>query len=134
MAIIEIAYTGDFATQTPHPSGKSLVCTQTGLPEGVAPEAYSPMQLLCIASASCTMSSIGYIAHVHGFSVDGMKATIEYTLAEKPKRLKSIHLVIDLRGHEYSPKEKKFLEAAIGQCPVMHSLSPEIEKVVEYLF
>ena len=92
------------------------------------------MQLLCVAGAACTLSTLGTVARVHNFSVEGMKATVDYKVTDKPKRLKSMHLVIDLRGHEYSPKEKKILQLALEQCPVMRSLASDVEKVVEFLF
>lgn len=133
MAAIEIVYTGDYKTQSTDPSGR-VVASQTNLQEAETPEAYNPMQLLCVAGAACTLSTLGTVARVHNFSVEGMKATVDYKVTDKPKRLKSMHLVIDLRGHEYSPKEKKILQLALEQCPVMRSLASDVEKVVEFLF
>ncbi len=133
MAAIEIVYTGNHKTQSIDPSGRVLA-SQTNLQEGETPEAYNPMQLLCFAGAACTLSTLGAVAQIHNFSVEGMKATVDYKVTDKPKRLKSMHLVIDLRGHEYSPKEKKILQLALEQCPVMRSLASDVEKVVEFLF
>jgi len=133
MAAIEIIYTGDYKTQSTDPSGRVLA-SQTNLQEGETPEAYNPMQLLCFAGAACTLSTLGAVAQIHNFSVEGMKATVDYKVTDKPKRLKSMSMLIDLRGHEYSAKEKKILQLALEQCPVMRSLASDVEKVVEFLF
>ena len=133
MAAIEIVYTGNHKTQSTDPSGRVLA-SQTNLQEGETPEAYNPMQLLCFAGAACTLSTLGAVAQIHNFSVEGMKATVDYKVTDKPKRLKSMSMLIDLRGHEYSAKEKKILQLALEQCPVMRSLAPDVEKVVEFLF
>ncbi len=134
MAVLEVLYTGDYRTESVHPSGKSKVTTQAHLQEGEVAEAYTPMQMLAYAAASCVMSTIGVVAHVHSFSIEGIRAIVEYEVTQKPLRLKSLTLKIDLRGHEYSPKEKKFLELATQDCPVIRSLSPEVEKKIELLF
>ena len=133
MAAIEIVYTGKNKTQSIDPSGRAII-SQTNVPAGETPEAYNPMQLLCLAGVACTLSTLGAVSEVHNFSVEGMKATVDYKVTDKPKRLQSMDVVIDLRGHEYSPKEKKILELALEQCPVMRSLAPDVEKVVEFLF
>ena len=133
MAAIEIVYKGNNKTECVDPSAR-VIASQTNLPAGEAPEAYNPMQLLCIAGAACTLSTLGAVAQVHNFSVEGMKATVDYTVTDKPKQLKRIHMVIDLRGHDYSPKEKKILQLATEQCLVIRSLSADVEKVVEFLF
>ncbi len=134
MAALEVLYTGDYQTQSIHPSGNSSITTQAHLQDGEVAQAYSPMQVLCVAAATCVMSTIGVVAHVHQFSVAGMKAHVSYELTEKPLRLKKLFLEIDLRGREFSPKEKKFLELATLECPVIRSLSADVEKKVSLLF
>ena len=133
MAALEVLYTGDYCTESIHPSG-SKVATQAHLQDGEVALAYTPMQMLAYAAAACVMSTIGVVAHIHAFSVEGMKASVEYELTQKPLSLRSLSLRIDLRGHEYTPKEKKFLELATQDCPVMRSLSVDVEKKIELLF
>ena len=133
MAAIKVVYTGDNRTQSLDPSER-IVATQTNLAEGETPDSYNPMQLLCVAGVACTLSTLAAVAKVHNFSVEGMSATVEYKVTEKPKRLKSMHVEIDLRGHDYTPKEKKILQLALEQCPVMRSLASDVEKEIEFLF
>ncbi len=133
MATIQVLYTGDYTTQTTHSAGNTIL-THTHLQEGEEPKAYTPMQLLAVAAASCTLSSIGVVAKIHGIPVDGMKATVDFSLHTKPSRLDTINITIDFTNHTYDDRQKKFLRLATQHCTVMQSLAPEVQKNIEFLF
>lgn len=129
-----VKYTGDFTTSTEHPSGQSTLTTQAHAAAGEAEHSYNPVQMMCVAGAACLQSMIGVAAQTHGFSVAGMETRVSYTMQDGPRRLASVSMEIHIPAGTLTSKEKRFIEAASRACPVMSSLSEEVEKKVTFIY
>lgn len=131
---IIVRYLGDNRTEATHPSGQARYLTQAGAPAGEVAQAYNPVEQLCMAGAACVLITLGKVAGVHGFSVDGAWASVSFTMRDKPRMLQTVRLEIHLPEGEYSPKQRRILQLATKECPVMLSLNENISKEVEFVF
>ncbi len=132
MEKLNVVYEGQKRTRATHERSGTQIITDAPVDNQGKGESFSPSDLLCAATAGCMLTIMGIAAETHGFSIDGVRVDVTKEMNDSPRRVKRITCDIDLSGREYSPKEKRFIEAAASACPVMLSLHPEVEKVINY--
>jgi len=134
MATIKTSYTGKLRTEAIHcQSGKHIVTDAPTDNHGLG-DAFSPTDLLAASLGSCMITIMGIAAETHGFSIDGTHAEITKTMASNPRRVSKIDIDIWFPAHRYSAKEKKLIEYSAFNCPVYHSLHPDLEKNIHLHF
>lgn len=87
-------------------------------------ETNTPVDLVLMAIGSCTMTMIAYTAESRGIDVKGATFSVGKTMADQPRRVAAIDIVIDF-PHDYSDKEKALFRNAAASCPVKNTLSSE---------
>lgn len=126
MPISTARYLGDLSIECTHlqSGGKILVDAPTD--NHGKGEAFSPTDLFCTSLACCAMNIIGVYAQENGLDVSGMTAEISKSMAQNPRRVGGIEVVINMPDQEYSQWNKMNMESSIRKCPVGLSLHPEI--------
>lgn len=87
-------------------------------------ETNTPVDLLVTAAGACVMTMIGSTAESRGIDVKGANFKIEKIMADQPRRVGEINIVIDF-PHNYSDKEKTLFRNAAANCPVKNTLSSD---------
>ena len=64
-------------------------------------------------------------------NMDGTTAIVTKTLAANPRRISKIEIVLNFPTG-IDEKSRKILENTGRTCPVIQSLHPDIEKVIEF--
>lgn len=96
---------------------------------------FSPTDLFATSLSCCMLSIIGMAAATHGFSIDGTTVTTEKVMAANPRRVAELRLDVRFpKGAGYSDREKAIIENAARTCPVANSLSPEIQKIINFIY
>lgn len=96
---------------------------------------FSPTDLFATSLGCCMLSIVGMAAATHGFSIDGTTITTEKVMAANPRRVAELRLDIAFpEGANYSDKEKAIIENAARTCPVANSISPEIKKIINFIY
>ena len=75
---------------------------------------------------------IGIATKKYNFSFDGASVALGKTMVQDPRRIGAIDMTFDFSGLALGDKEKKIVEYAIGNCPVMRSLHPDITKNIAF--
>jgi uncharacterized OsmC-like protein len=132
MTKMKASYRADFQTECTHESGAELL---TDLPKDLGGEAkgFSPTDLLAASLASCMLTIMGIAAKKTGFDFGGATAEIEKEMASSPRRI--ARLVVRIRCPR-TPSEhiRKTLEQAAMECPVHHSLHPNVRKEIDFVW
>ena len=134
MVEIKLSYEGDLHCSAIHiPSGNTLV-TDAPLDNNGRGQAFSPTDLLATALGSCMATVIGILAKRKEIAVEGLAVTVRKFMSDdQPRRVKRLELDLQMPLPGSHP-ERKLLESAARGCPVHHSIHPDIEVVMNWLW
>ena len=134
MVEIKLSYEGNLHCSAVHtPSGDTLV-TDAPLDNNGLGQAFSPTDLLATALGSCMATVIGILAKRKEIAVEGMAVTVrKYMSDDQPRRVKRLELDLTMPLLATHP-DRQLLESAARGCPVHHSLHPDIEVVMNWIW
>ncbi len=134
MVEIKLSYEGDLHCSAVHtPSGNTLV-TDAPLDNNGRGQAFSPTDLLATALGSCMATVIGILAKRKEIAVEGMAVTVRKFMSDdQPRRVRRLELDLQMPLPASHP-DRKLLESAARGCPVHHSIHPDIEVVMNWLW
>ena len=134
MVEIKLSYEGDLHCSAIHgPSGNTLV-TDAPLDNNGLGQAFSPTDLLATALGSCMATVIGILARRREIAVAGMTVTVRKFMSEDlPRWVKRLELDLRIPLSAEHP-DRKLLESAARGCPVHHSIHPDIEVVMNWIW
>ncbi len=131
---ITVDYTGDLRCQAAHGPSKNTLITDAPVDNCGKGESFSPTDLVATALASCMATVIGIKAQQKQLDVTGMKVSIEKHMSEdSPRRIVRLPITIEIPLPPDHP-ERKLLEATALGCPVHHSVHPDIDKPVTFVW
>lgn len=128
----EIVYRGELRNELTHVLSGTKIFTDAPPDNKGKGEAFSPTDLVAVATGACALTTMGIAAQTHGFNIDGSKVEVTKVMASNPRRISEVHIVIDLPKNNYSEKEKEIIERSALTCPVMLSLHPDINKQMKF--
>lgn len=134
MVEIKLSYEGDLHCSATHtPSGNTLV-TDAPLDNNGRGQAFSPTDLLATALGSCMATVIGILAKRREIAVEGMNVTVRKFMSDdQPRRIKRLELDLEMPLPASHP-DRKLLESAARGCPVHHSIHPDIEVAMNWIW
>ncbi len=134
MVEIKLTYEGDLHCSATHlPSGDTLA-TDAPLDNNGLGQAFSPTDLVATALGACMATVIGILARRKEVAVEGMKISVRKFMSDDaPRRIKRLELDLTMPLPASHPDRAIFEGAARG-CPVHHSLNPEIEIVMNWIW
>lgn len=134
MVKINLNYQGGLRCTAIHgPSGNTLT-TDAPLDNNGKGEAFSPTDLLATALGSCMATVMGIVAERKGITLDGMDIEVRKHMSEDaPRRIAKLEIDLHIPLNGDHP-ERKILESAARGCPVHHSLHPDIDVVLNWLW
>lgn len=130
---IEGTYRGDLNTESIHgPSGVRLITAAPVDNQGDG-SSFSPTDLVATALGSCMMTILGILARREGIDLEGATYRVEKHMQDSPRRIASLPVTLHLPAG-LTANQKKKLERGALTCPVHHSLLPEIDKPVTFVY
>jgi uncharacterized OsmC-like protein len=76
---------------------------------------------------------MGIAARTHDLNMTGTECEVEKIMVSDPRRIGEIKIRMTMSAdHAYTDKDKKILEHAAMNCPVIHSLHPDITKTISF--
>lgn len=127
-------YQGGLHCELRHESSGSRIETDAPKDNMGKGERFSPTDLVGAALASCALTTMAIVAERDGVSLVGAHAEVEkHMIAQPIRRIGALPLLITLPPGipmDYRPK----LERVALQCPVHHSLHPEVEAKIRFIY
>ena len=122
-----------------------LRCTATHLQSGTAIETdaptdnkgkgerFSPTDMVCVALGTCAITTMGIKAQDMGIELAGTTIDIQKHMVSDPRRIGKIDVVIRFpETLNLSEKDRVILERVGNNCPVVKSLSPDVNSHLVY--
>ena len=126
-----IVYTENLRCEAEHIQSKTTIETDAPIDNRGKGEKFSPTDLLCVSLATCMLTTMGIKAGELGVDITNSKAAVTKHMLSNPRRVGKIEVSVQLPDNG-SERDQKILEAAGNNCPVMKSISPEIEVIINY--
>jgi putative redox protein len=133
MVEIDITYTGDLHCEAVHgPSGKTLVTDAPKDNRGRG-AAFSPTDLVATSLGTCIATILGIQARDLEVDLDGIEVTVEKEMASAPRRIASLRTEVRMPRAVDADLRNRLERAARG-CPVHHSLHPDIDAPITFVW
>jgi putative redox protein len=126
-----IIYKGNLRCEAEHIQSKSVIETDAPTDNRGKGERFSPTDTMCVALATCMLTTMGIKALDMNVNIDGSKAEVTKHMASAPPRISKIEVSVFLPAND-NEKERQVLEATGNNCPVAKSVHPDIELVLNY--
>lgn len=131
---ISVNYEGSLRCRATHGPSQNQVITDAPVDNHGKGESFSPTDLVATALATCMATVIGIKAQQKGYDIAGMKVSVEkHMSADSPRRIVRLPITIEIPLPEDHP-DRKLLEATALGCPVHHSVHPDIDKPVTFIW
>ena len=126
-------YEGELRVSLIHGPSNNIIETDAPTDNQGKGARFSPTDLVVAALGSCMMTIMGIVAKRDGIKLEGTHFRAEKHMLENPRRIGKIVLEFNLPMN-LSDLQKTKLEKAAYACPVHHSLLPEIEKDIKFIY
>lgn len=131
MPTAKVKYLGDLRTSCVHIKSGSEFVTDAPVDNNGKGEAFSPTDTVATALASCMLTVMGIKANELKLDMGNPTASVTKSMASNPRRISKIEVIIDFTT-SFEKKTKQILENTAKTCPVLNSLSTDIEKIVVF--
>ena len=114
------------------PSGTELITDppEDNQGDGVS---FSPTDLVGAALGACMTTIISIVAERYKMDVTGMHMEVEKHMSASPRRIANLPVKIWL-PRSLTDIQRQKLESAAKSCPVHHSLHPDVDAPVEFIY
>lgn len=134
MSEVKIEYLGELSTRCVLQDTAAEIITDAPKDNFGRGEMFSPTDLVATALGSCILTLIGIVAKKLSVDVSDMSAVVQKEMAAKPQRRIGKIVVTVVCPRDFSEDVKQKLEKAGRECPVHHSLHPEIEQEIHFIW
>ena len=131
MVTSKITYNGELRTTCEHIRSGDSFKTDAPIDNNGLGQAFSPTDTVATALGSCMLTMMGIKAN--SLQIDLTDSSVEITkyMASDPRRIIKIEANLSLPSI-ISDKHRKILMHTANTCPVLHSLHPNIEKIISF--
>jgi putative redox protein len=96
-------------------------------------ERFSPTDTLCVALATCIVTTMALKGNDLGIELAGTKIGVTKHMLSEPRRIGRIEIALEMApGLTLEEKDKTILQRVGDNCPVAKSLHPDLEVVISY--
>lgn len=128
-----IEYTGNLRCKCTHLQSGSEIETDAPTDNRGKGERFSPTDSVCVALATCMITTMGIRATDMGIELKGSKLGVTKHMLSDPRRIGAIDIILDLKTESpIEDKNKSYLQHIGDNCPVMKSIHPDVQVNVLY--
>ncbi|HQU57186.1 MAG: OsmC family protein [Chitinophagaceae bacterium] len=129
-----VTYNEALRTTCTHLRSGSAIETDAPVDNNGKGERFSPTDLLATSIATCMLTVMGIKARSMHFDLNDMKIDVLKTMAADPRRVSRVDLTFHFPEalKKVDEKTKIILKNTATHCPVMMSINPAIEVVIDW--
>jgi putative redox protein len=130
-----VIYEGNLRCQATHIQSGTQIETDAPVDNRGKGERFSPTDTLCVALATCIITTMGIKAQDMGIDLAGTNIDIQKHMAAEPRKVAKIEVTLHFpKTLNISEKDKTVLERVGNNCPVTKSLHPDLVQQVQYIW
>jgi len=123
-----IIYEGNLRTVCTHERSGSIIETDAPVDNNGKGERFSPTDLVATALGTCMLTIMGMRAREMKIELQGVSIDVEKIMSADPRRITGINLTFHFPERiQIEDNQKAILETAALNCPVIHSIHPDIK-------
>ena len=127
-----VVYKGDLRCECTHLQSGTVTETDAPTDNRGKGERFSPTDTLCVALATCMITTMGIRAGDMKIDLSGTKIDVTKHMLADPRRVGKIEVTLHLPNLQLEEKDRLYLEKVGDTCPVMKSIHPDLQVVAEY--
>lgn len=127
-----VVYKGDLRCECTHLQSGTVIETDAPTDNRGKGERFSPTDSVCVALATCMITTMGIRAIDMNVELRGAKLDVTKHMLSDPRRIGRIEIVLHLNGNGIEEKDRVLLQKIGDNCPVMKSLHPDLKVDVQY--
>ncbi len=127
-----IIYKGDLRCECTHLQSGTVIETDAPTDNRGKGERFSPTDTLCVALATCMITTIGIRAADMQIDLSNTKIDVTKHMLSEPRRIGKIEITANFPPLNLPEKDRMVLQKIGDNCPVMKSLHPDLEIVARY--
>ena len=128
-----IIYKGDLRCECTHLQSGTLIETDAPTDNRGKGERFSPTDMLCVALATCIVTTMALKANDMNINLAGTKIDVTKHMIADPRRIGKIDIVLHFDSILHlEEKDKTILKRVGDNCPVAKSLHPNLEIDITY--
>lgn len=127
-----ITYRGDKSCDVCHEPSTSHFLTDAPKDNNGQGRWFSPTDLVGASMGSCMMTIMAMAAEKLQLDLTGSRVTVDKEMRTNPRRIGKLSVTFSLP--DIAPEHRSVLENAALTCPVKHSLHPDVEVPVHFLW
>jgi putative redox protein len=133
---INIIYEGGLHCTATHGPSRQTLITDAPVDNGGMGAAFSPTDLVATALGTCMATIMGLVARRNNLNIDGLQIQVIKEMTATPvRRIGSLKTrLVFPPGKALSATDRAKLEAAAKACPVKHSLHPDLNTPMEFVY
>jgi uncharacterized OsmC-like protein len=131
MMTSKVIYQGDLRTVSTHISSNESIISDAPIDNNGKGAAFSPTDMVANALASCMFTVMAIKAKSMNVNFVGSTAHVTKIMGIDPRRIIEVQILFFMKGM-FDTKTKIILENTAMNCPVLHSLNPEIKKNIHF--
>jgi putative redox protein len=126
-----LVYTGNLRCSVEHIQSGTIIETDAPTDNKGKGERFSPTDLLCVSLGTCMLTTMAIKAAEMQVELNGSKASITKHMLSDPRRVGKIEVSVTLPATG-TERDRKILEKAGDNCPVIKSIHPDIKLQINY--
>ena len=128
-----VVYKGDLRCECTHLQSGTVTETDAPTDNRGKGERFSPTDTLCVALATCIVTTMALKANDMNINLADTKIDITKHMLSDPRRIGKIEVILNFPSSlNLDEKDKTILKRVGDNCPVAKSLHPDLEVNIEY--
>ncbi len=128
-----VVYKGNLRCECTHLQSGTVTETDAPTDNRGKGERFSPTDTLCVALATCIVTTMALKANDMNIDLKGTHIDITKHMLSEPRRIGKIDVSLKLPSTlQLDEKDKTILQRVGDNCPVAKSLHPDLQVNIEY--
>lgn len=128
-----IVYTGHLRCECTHLQSGTVIETDAPTDNRGKGERFSPTDTLCVALATCAVTTMALKANDMGIDLAGTSIAVTKHMLSEPRRIGKIEVVLTFPASlQLEERDRIILQRVGDNCPVAKSLHPDLEAKIEF--
>lgn len=128
-----VVYRGNLRCECTHLQSGTIIETDAPTDNRGKGERFSPTDTVCVALATCIITSIALRAEDSQIDLSGTRIEVTKHMLSNPRRIGKVEIILHFsKTLQITDEDKALLQHVGDNCPVAKSLHPDLDIFIDY--